>query len=132
MTTCINLKKTFPQYRITFDPACEDRKDPWMQQIPCAKGMIYPHGGELLAVEVDYHGPTVRKLGRLDCTMAIEHYQCGDNEHTFVFHRDHFEEVAALVGARRRRRVSEATKAKLRERFKSRVSKPRQKASSSL
>ncbi len=60
MVECINLRERFgDRYRIGHDPAAvtyAERQDRWMQTIPCTGGgvIIYPHGGDLLAVEIDY------------------------------------------------------------------------------
>jgi hypothetical protein len=61
---CVNLQERFGHlYRITWDPAYDPdykrvpraKRDPWYMQIPCVgKGVtIYPHGGDLLALECD-------------------------------------------------------------------------------
>ena len=49
---CINLNEHFgTRYRITFDAAYDSRTrppaklDPWMMQIPCQRGVMYPYGG---------------------------------------------------------------------------------------
>jgi hypothetical protein len=34
-------------------------------QIRCRYGLIYPHGGDKLAVEVDYHNQVARMVGRI-------------------------------------------------------------------
>jgi hypothetical protein len=69
MAECIDLRERFgAEYRITWDEAREGRDEsPWLMQIPCRGGItIYPFGGTLLAVEVDYHPQlacTLRKMG---------------------------------------------------------------------
>jgi len=57
---CINLQEQLGhRYRITFDPAYNpkhvprDKLDPWTMQILCQRGVIYPHGGDLLVAEVE-------------------------------------------------------------------------------
>lgn len=110
MRPCINLKKQFPQHRITYDPACEDKHDPWTFQIPCRLGTIYPHGDDRLAVEVDYHPSAVRKLAALP---GLYHYQYGDGEHTFVFHLGSFSQVAEIVKPRKKKTISPAYREKL-------------------
>ena len=56
---CMNLQEQFgTRYRVTFDAAYNpkhvprDKLDPCMMQMPCERGTVYPHGGDLLAVEV--------------------------------------------------------------------------------
>ena len=54
--TCINLRERFgQQYRLGLDEAAAVSKCPWTVTIPCRWGTIYPHGGEMLAVEIDGH-----------------------------------------------------------------------------
>ncbi len=113
VVTCIDLKKRFPQYRITLDEACEDRKDSWMYQIPCRFGTIYPHGGDMLAVEVNYRRKVVPQLRALGLT---EH-QSGDGEYTFLFNPEQFKAVADLVGAKRKRKLSPEHRQKIAARF---------------
>jgi hypothetical protein len=118
MTTCINLSETFGQrYRVTFDPAYSsrsvprDKLDPWMMQIPCRGGItIYPHGGNMLAVEVDYHRGVAKALTALP---GIQLQQDGDREKTFVFPSELFDRVAAIVKPKARRRASEKQRAVL-------------------
>jgi hypothetical protein len=116
-TTCINLKARFGKtHRITFDEAYDhhgvhrSNLDAWMMQIPCQRGTIYPQGGDMLAVEIDYRGPTARAVGALP---GVRCHQDGDNEKTFVFHVDLFDQVAAIVKPRRRRVVSEEQRQRL-------------------
>ena len=100
-TACIDLVARFGgEYRISRDPAAEGRTDPWMAQIPCQRGIIYPHGGDMLAVEVDGRPITAGKLAALGLTL----HQDGDREKTFLFPVEGFPEVAAIVLPRKRRR----------------------------
>jgi hypothetical protein len=107
MPECINLRERFArQYRVTFDPAYDrrdvprDKLDPWMMQIPCRGGVtLYPHGGDLLAIEVDYHPKAARRLRG----MGLRCTQDGDHEKTFVFPVDDFVRVAEVVKPRKRR-----------------------------
>jgi len=111
--TCINLKKRFPEYKITLDPAAEDAKDPWYYQISGKLGTIYPYGKNLLAVEIDHHKYTVPQL----TALGLEHSQHGDNEHTFLFGLLDFNRIAAIVGSRKKRKVSPEQRAKLSARL---------------
>src|SRR5262249_46552024 len=65
MAKCPNLREIYgDRYRIGHDAVAttpSERKNPWMMTIPCRGGVvIYPHGDDVLAVEVDY-GPQVAK-----------------------------------------------------------------------
>ncbi len=99
MKACINLREAFPQCRVSFDPACEDKADPWMQQIRCKRGYIYPFGGSRLAVECDYHPAAVKQLEALP---FVECTQAGAGEYTFVFDMSRHREVFAIVRPLRR------------------------------
>lgn len=118
---CVNLKERFgKRFKITFDECYDPRNrpkdslDPWMMQIPCLRGIIYPHGGTTLAVEVDYRTPTAKRLAELDCCRL---YQDGDQEKTFHFDVADFATVAKIVKPRRRRRMTDAQKQAARERL---------------
>jgi len=107
---CIDLAKRFGgNYRIRFDEADDRRRrrtvDPWMLELPCRRGVIYPHGGNILAVIVDGRPKVASQLRRLPCCSVL---QDGDGESTFLFDVTHFPEVAAIVLPRRRRRASRA------------------------
>ena len=76
---CINLQEQFgQQYRITFDPAYNpkhvprDKLDAWMMLIPCRRGVIYPHGGDLLIVEVDGRRVTANRLATWTAPRRIK------------------------------------------------------------
>jgi hypothetical protein len=101
---CVNLKERYgDRYRLGWDPADESgHRDPWMMVLLCQRAVIYPHGGDQLAVEVDGHPVTARRLAELGLRCT----QDGDHEKTFVFPLERFEEVAALVLPRRRRQLT--------------------------
>lgn len=128
--TCINLRKQFPEYKITLDPAAEDARDPWYFQIPGKRGTIYPYGGVWLAVEVDRHPSAVKVLDRLAAAQpsAVSCVQRGDGEYAFLFDSALLPTVARIVGSRMKRKVSSQMRAKLKAnlekaRAKIRVSK---------
>jgi hypothetical protein len=111
--SCINLLEAFgDRYRITFNEAYNSRKvpraklDPWMMQIAC-KGpgvTIYPHGGNLLAVQADRRPSIGARLKALD---GVKLYQDGDREMTFLFDVSLFEQVAEVVKPRKRRELTD-------------------------
>ena len=64
--TCINLRERFgQQYRIGFDEAAEGKNDPWMMTIPCRWGIIYRHGAEMLALEMDGHPKVAKQVATI-------------------------------------------------------------------
>lgn len=128
MTTCISLAERFSEkYRITFDPAIDphgkhrDKIDPWLIQIPCCRGTIYPFGGDTLAVEIDGHQLIVGQLKRLACCRV---HQLGDHDATFLFDVADFDAVAAIVLPHRKPQLTEAQKAEAAERLKRYAFKP--------
>ena len=110
------------RYRITFDEAYSPRNvpqaklDPWMMQIPCAgRGItIFPHGGNLLAVEVDGRRAIAKKLAALP---GLRLWQDGDRECTWLFDVSLFPQVAAIVQPRRRRQFTPEQRETLRQRL---------------
>ena len=113
----INLQEQFStRYRVAFDAAYSpkhvphDKLDPWAMLIPCQRGIIYSHGGDLLTVEVEGRRVTANRLRQLDCTTT---FQEGDSFLAVTFHVADFDEVAAIVKPRRRRQVSEAERERL-------------------
>jgi hypothetical protein len=113
MTPCINLQEHFGhQYRLGLDEAAKDKTDPSMMTMPGRWGIIYPHGGEMLAVEVDCHS---KKANQVAAIPGVLVHQDGDDEKTFVFPVTVFPEVAAIVEPKRVKRLTEDRKAKLIE-----------------
>jgi hypothetical protein len=111
MPDCVNLRALFgADYRITFDDCYDSYHvpkaslDPWLMQIACKGGItIYPHGGDLLAVEVDYHSTLAKRLAALP---GVTLHQDGNREKTFLFPLALFDQVAAIVQPRRKRKLS--------------------------
>src|SRR5215467_6259659 len=92
---CINLREQFGSlFRIGHDDAAESRGDAWMMTIPCQRGVIYPHGGNLLAVDVDGRPMTAKHLAALPGVML---HQDGDSEKTYTFDLSLFDAVAEIV-----------------------------------
>ena len=112
----VNLRERFGRrYRITFDPVYDakgrhrDKLDPWMMQIPCRRGTIFPYGEDTLAVELNRHPGVAKQLVRLGLLIV----QDGDHEKTFVFSVDRFDAIAEIVMPRQRRQISEAERQRL-------------------
>ena len=71
----VDLEQFYHQYRevkpylITHDPGYDPELDasdePWLQQIPCEHGHLWPFGGDQLAVSIDKPSPVVEEIRRL-------------------------------------------------------------------
>src|SRR5262249_19666220 len=81
-----------------------------MMQIPCARGIIHPQGGELLAVEVDSRPITAKAVA---APPGVRLHQDCSTEKTFVFALELFDQVAAIVKPRKRRRLTAEQQARL-------------------
>ena len=109
--TPINLRDRFGnKYKITFDTCYDpkgrsrDKLDPFMMQIPCQYGTIYPDGKHHLRIDIDHHIPTANRVARLPgCELVMD----GDFEKTIRFHIERFDAVAAIVKPKRKRVLSE-------------------------
>ena len=108
--TCIDLWRTFGrEYKIGTDPAYDTdglrraNLDPWYFTVPCRFGTIWPHGGDMLCVDINYHARTAKKVGAIPgVRMKLD----GDSEKTFIFPAAMFVEVAKLVKPYRRRQMT--------------------------
>jgi len=108
---CPNLSELYGDvYRISRDPSADSHDDPWMLQIPCQRGVIYPHGPNTIAVEVDGR-PKIAK--RIAAIQGIRLHQDGDDEKTFTFDVSLFEQVAEIEKPRKRRHLSDEHREKL-------------------
>ena len=114
---CINLQQQFgTRYRVTFDAAYSpkhvprNKLDPCMMLIPCQRGIIYSHGGDLLTVEVEGRRVTANRLRQLDCTTTCQE---GASVLAVTVQAADVAEVAAIVKPKRRRQVSDAERQRL-------------------
>jgi hypothetical protein len=114
---CVDLRASFAgRFQFTEDPSLmaerADRRNPeraWLTRIPCADGgFIAPAGGRRLLA---YATSRRRRLRALSC-VTIE--QEGTYELIASFDVADLEAVAAAVGARQRRRLSDERRAQLK------------------
>ena len=116
VASCVDLRATFAgQFRLTWDPSYDaERPDwrkveaAWLTRIPCRFGFIAPHGGRRLMA---YTTTRRRALAALPCVTP---HQVGDGEILVTFDVGDIEAVAEVLGAKRPRQISEATRARLR------------------
>lgn len=83
--------------------------DPWLWYIPCLHGHVFPFGPGLLGASTDRRGGIAWRLAALPGCRV---HQDGDDGLTVVFPEAMFEAVASILKPRRRRRWSEAERAK--------------------
>ena len=122
MMKCIDLFEQFGnRYRVEQEPAGEIVRrrgravDPWLLVIPCKHGHIYPHGGRFLGASTNHRGPVADRLEKLPCVRVVQNGEDGIN---VVFDIDDFDQVAAIMRPRRRRRLSPEQLAERSERLR--------------
>lgn len=108
----INLKSRFGKTHKIITEIGGDKSDPSAYIIPCRHGHISVHGGRMLGAATTSRGPVAKRLMALPCVTVYLDASDGVN---VTFDVSAFDAVASLMGARTRRRVSEETKARLRE-----------------
>lgn len=114
--TCINLRERFGErYRVTLEPPAKTWHDPWYHLIVCQHGHIYPHGGDLLGFASARRGPVANRVAALPYAQVTQDADDGMN---ITFPVEHFDEVAAIVKPRLRRRLSEQQRAACTERLR--------------
>ena len=109
MAQPIDMKAEYGRrYRVRDDGSGETERAEkvWCQEIPGRRGIIYPAGGCDLCVSGES-----RDARRKFEEMGLRLVQGGD-EWTFRFHASRLDEVAVVVGSRRRRQVSAEAKAR--------------------
>jgi hypothetical protein len=77
--------------------------DPWLLVIICRSGHIYVHSRDRLGVATNNRGATARALVSLP---GVEVLQDGDDGLNAAFPLEAFDQVAAILNPRRRRRLS--------------------------
>jgi len=120
---CPNLKELFGErYKITRDPAAGPRsQDPWLWQIPCLFGEVYPHGANTLGVSTHRRGAIANRIMALACVTVTQNADDGINASFPLVEAD---AVFAIVKPRKRRRLSEKVRVAAIARFSSRKAQP--------
>lgn len=104
---CLDLDRRFgDQLRIANEPGLPFKpkaRDPWLREIRCRHGRIYPMGPETLAAWTG----TTRHAKCLLRVPGVRRHQVGDAEATVIFELDSRtqEEIFRLLKPRRRRRI---------------------------
>lgn len=121
MVDCINLRREFGSiYRVLYEESYYAERgdhgripDPWLMVIPCQSGHICPWGSNLLTYCSNGLGPILNRVRAIPYAVVVQDGSDGAN---VTFPVEHFDEVAAIVKPKRRRRsMSPEHKAKLME-----------------
>ena len=111
MANCIDLKEHFGDHYRTFyeDSYAAERgdkgrtHDPWLLTVACRHGHIYPHGGTMLGASTNSRGPIANRLAAPPCVRVVQE---GDDGVNVVFDVGDFDQVAAVMRPRRRRKLT--------------------------
>ena len=86
--TCLDLDKEFgDKYKIRNETGAKQKPkqaDPWMREIRCRRGSIYPMGGKLLAATIVCQKSRSGLLNLLR-VPGVRPHQVGDMEGTVIF-----------------------------------------------
>ena len=115
--SCIDLRERFgKRYRVRFEADGATKNQwpqsdwPWILEIRCKRGRIYPKGGDILQAMTNRR--TIgRRLRALPCVLTAR----GELESVVTFHVDEIDRVCALLKPYRRRVLSETERSRLRE-----------------
>jgi hypothetical protein len=115
-TTCIDLRQRFGnrfQVRNELE-ACRAHvaDDPWDLVIQGRTGFVAPWGGDTLVACTRHVLTTRRIIEAVPGSVVVQDGQDGQN---VTFDTVHFDTVAAILGLRKRRRLSEAHRKRLVE-----------------
>ena len=123
MVTCIDLKERFgDRYRVVYEESYGAERgksgrahDPWLLTIPCRHGHIYVQGRQYLGASTTHRREIANRLLALPCVRLV---QDGDDGINVVFHMDDFDQVAAIMRPKRRRKLSDEQRAERDKRLR--------------
>lgn len=117
---CLDLQKLFgKRYRVTLEAngvtksQTPEAEYPWLYEIVGRKGMVYPHGSNVLAA-VGFTPSSSRKLRGLTHALTVR----GDQEVVITFEPKNIESVFKIIKPRKRRRLTDEQRAAAIERLK--------------
>ncbi len=118
----MNLKERFPSHRNQWDESHVPGQafDPWLLEVPCRYGKIYPYGGNELCAYTDHP----RLKNRLKALPGAIVHQEGEFELVVRFPVGGWGHYFQLLGARRNRTASLAVKAALQKALEQRRKRP--------
>jgi hypothetical protein len=111
---CIDLKERYrKRYKVVSEDGNSRNTDPWLWQIPCRYGHIYPHGGDKLGAAVDGIRPS-RMLARFSANVPSSMvWQSEHNGANIVFDVRDFNAVVEIMRPKRRRQLTPEQRARL-------------------
>ena len=119
---CPDLRAFAESNRLRWQRAAEQSpagQDPWLWEIPCKKGVLYPQGPS----EVAYMTTSTTQIKACQTDPRFRLHQRGDREASFIIPFSELSGVLSMLKVKRRRKVTperaEAMKAhlaKVRER----------------
>lgn len=120
---CINLRERFgKRFKVEFEesyyaerPEFRAAEAPWLMIVPCRFGHVFPWGTDRLAASTNRRGLVAQRLARLPFVTVV---QDADDGITVTFTVQHFDEVARIMRAKRRRQLSESQRQAAAERLK--------------
>ena len=120
---CVNLKEQFgDRFKVTYEESYRAERgdngraeDPWLMVMLCQHGEIYPYGDDQLVASTKVAGGIARALKALPFTTL---HQDGTDGVDVIFPADRFEDVAAIMKPRKRRRMTEEAKQQAAKRLR--------------
>lgn len=112
MTECVDLRQ-LPEYRSTHEPEgrpTHKADDPWDLVIRGRLGFVAPCGGDVLFACTNGMKTTLKVLAAAPGAVL---WQDGSGGQNVRFHQQHLRAVAAVLGLRKRRRLTEAHRQRL-------------------
>lgn len=119
MSEIPNLERDFPEYRIYMgdDHKAGEKRDPWNMELKGTYGQVWYGGHGLFQA----YCPALRVHKRLLAIDGVKTWQHGDTEIVVTLPPSSLRAVADLLKCRKRKVVSEETKARLAELRRKRV-----------
>ena len=89
--------------------------DPWLMVIMCQHGEIYPFGDDQLVASTKKPGTIAKRLKALPFATI---HKDGSDGMDMIFPADRFDDVAAIMKPRKRRRMSEEARHRAAKRLR--------------
>lgn len=111
MTECIDLKAGYgKRFRVVSEDGNSRNTDPWLWQLLCVSGHVYPHAGQRLGAATAKRGPLI---GKLLAVPSARMEQDADDGANISFDATDLVAVLAIMRPRRRRQLSPEQREKM-------------------